>query len=194
MPIRSLLLLCLLLMLLPKTAQAQEQMVGIRSRFAFSAGAVLGFGDQAAAGVVGGFRFMGVAGMDLEYYFNSVSETPSSTSTKVGDLQFVPNFNLQASIYFFRERAWAPYALAGIGVELGGSDRVNLLGGAGVEFTFLKDRLTLQVSLRFFFPRPVDVEKQREKMLMDGKPSLPSYTDYYNLETYQLNVALRVVY
>ncbi|MBU1241011.1 hypothetical protein KKF84_11505 [Myxococcota bacterium] len=182
------------LALCPNPVQAQEEKMGIRSRFSFAFGGNLGFGDQASAGIIGGVRFMGVAGADIEYDFNRVAETPLPTSRKVSDLHFVPNLRLGGTVYFYRKKRYATFATGGLGIDLGTSNRVNLFAGSGIEITFVKDRITLCISLRFYFPRPVDVEKQREQLLMEGKPSLPAYTDYYNFDTYQLNFAVKIVY
>ncbi len=190
----SLLLLTATLTLAPAPAAAQDLKMGIRSRFSFAFGGNLGFGDQATAGIIGGVRFMGVAGADIEFDFNRVTETPSPQSNSVSDLHFVPNLKLGGVVYFFRKKRYATYATGGLGIDLGTSNRVNLFAGSGVEITLSEDRITLNISLRFYFPRPVDVEKQREQLLMEGKPSLPAYTDYYNLDTYQLNFALKLVY
>ncbi|MBN2723514.1 MAG: hypothetical protein JXR95_05520 [Deltaproteobacteria bacterium] len=168
---------------------------GITRRFSFGAGTQLGFGDQAVVGILGSARFMGVAGFDLEYDFNRVTSTPPRNPREINALHFVPNLKLSGAVYFFRKRRYATYALGGIGIDMGADyNRSNLFTGAAVEFTFLKNTLTLNVGLRFYFPRPVDVEKQRERLVMDGTPVLPSYTDYYNFDTYQLFISLRYYY
>jgi opacity protein-like surface antigen len=187
--------LLLFITFFPSTSFAQEAFKGIRSRFSFGSGVKFGFGDQASAGVVGSIRFMGVAGADIEYDFNNVASKISTTTMNMRDLHFVPNLKLGGVVYWFRNKRYAPYGTGGLGLDLGsGNDRTNLYAGAGIEFTFLKDRITVNVGIRFFLPRPVDVEKHRERLIMEEKPSLPSYTEYYNFDTYQFTFAIRFYY
>ncbi|MBU1220135.1 hypothetical protein KKF34_10575 [Myxococcota bacterium] len=186
--------LFLYLFLFSSGAAAQE-IPGIRSRFSFGGGFQLGFGDQAVIGLAGSARFMGVAGIDLEYDFNRITSTPPRNPREISALQFIPNTKLLGTIYFSRKKRYATYAQGGIGIDLGADyNRSNLIGGAGIEFVYFKDRLVLNVTLRFYFPRPVDVEKQREHLIMDGTPTLPSYTDYYSFQTVQLSISIKYYY
>ena len=181
--------------LFPNMAFSQESSPGIQSRFSFGTGAQLGFGDQATAGIVGSIRFMGVAGVDLEYDFNRVTSSPESSPKTITDLLFVPALKLGGIVYFFRSNRYAPFGMGGIGIDLdSATNRTNLYWGGGIEFTFVKNRITANIGLRFFLPRPVDVEKQRERLTMDGKATLPSYTEYYNLNTYQFFFSVRIYY
>ncbi len=168
---------------------------GLNRRFSFGIGAQLGLGPHGTAGLIGSMRFSGIAGIDMEYDFNRVTSTPSSSSREVSDLLFTPNYKLMGVVNFFREKNWSPYALFGLGIDLGADfNRSNLIGGAGLEFTFLQNRIVFSLGFRLFLPRPVDVERQRERRLMDGNPSLPSYTDYYNFDQYQITLSVRVYY
>lgn len=178
----------------PSESSAQE-IPGIRSRFSFGGGFQLGFGDQAVIGLAGSARFMGVAGIDLEYDFNRVTSTPPRNPREVSALQFIPNTKLLGTVYFSRKKRYATYAQGGIGIDLGADyNRSNLIAGAGIEFVYFNDRLALNITLRFYLPRPVDVEKQREHLIMDGTPTLPSYTDYYSFQTVQLSVSVKYYY
>jgi len=168
---------------------------GLQSRFSFGIGTQVGLGNQGTAGLIGSLRFHGVAGLDLEYDFNRVTSTPSSSSRIVDDLKFTPNFKIEGVVHFFREKKWSPFAVFGLGLDLGADfNRTNMIGGGGLEFTFFRNRVVFSLGLRLFFPRPVDVEKQRERRMMDGNPVLPAYTDYYNFDQYQITMSVRVYY
>ncbi len=168
---------------------------GLSSRFSFGVGTQVGLGNQGTAGLVGSLRFAGIAGLDLEFDFNRVTTTPSVTSREVSDLLFTPNFKILGVVNLFRDRKWSPFAVFGLGVDLGADfNRTNMVTGGGVEFTFFRNRVVFSLGLRVFVPRPADVEKQRERRLMDGNPTLPAYTDYYNFDQYQIFMSVRVYY
>ncbi|PKN24458.1 MAG: hypothetical protein CVU65_11770 [Deltaproteobacteria bacterium HGW-Deltaproteobacteria-22] len=168
---------------------------GLQSRFSFGIGTQVGLGNQGTAGLIGSLRFHGIAGLDLEYDFNRVTSTPSISSREVEDLKFTPNFKIEGVVHFFRDRKWSPFAVFGLGIDLGADfNRTNMIGGVGVEFPFFANRVVFALGFRLFVPRPADVEKQRERRLMDGNPVLPAYTDYYNFDQYQITMSVRVYY
>ncbi|MGM0596722.1 MAG: hypothetical protein ACQES9_06755 [Myxococcota bacterium] len=182
----------LLFLLFPVAGSAKK---GITSRFSFGFGPQIGFGNQASAGIILSSRFMGVAGVDLEYDFNRVTSTPPSDLLNEKALQFVPNLKLTGIVYFFRKNNYATFASGGIGIDMGSpKNRNNLFGGAGLEFTIMEDQVVLRLGLRFYFPKPVDVEKQRERIIMNNEPTTPAYTEYYNFDTFQFFMSLQIYY
>ncbi len=186
-------LLCAALML--PAVPEDMPLEGLSSRFSFGLGTQVGLGDQGTAGLIGSLRFAGLAGIDLEYDFNRVTTTPSATSRDVSDLQFTPGFKMLGVVNFFRDRRWSPFVVFGLGVDAGADfNRTNFVTGGGAEFTFFDNRVVFALGLRVFVPRPADVEKQRERRLMDGNPTLPAYTDYYNFDEYQIFMSVRVYY
>lgn len=168
---------------------------GSSRRFSFGIGLQTGLGQQGTTGIIGSMRLLDAAGVDIEYDFNRVTSTPSKTSRAVEDLQFYPNFKLEAVVHFFREKQWSPWMLFGLGIDLGANfSRSNMQFGTGLDVFLWQQRVVFSLGFRIFVPWPADVEKQREYRLMDGNPVLPPYTDYYNFNIYQFIVSVRYFY
>lgn len=168
---------------------------GSSRRFSFGIGIQTGFGAQATSGIIGSMRFLDAAGVDIEYDLNRVTTTPSPASRAIEDLQFYPNFKLEAVVHFFREKQWSPWMLFGLGIDLGADfSRSNMQFGTGVDIFLWQQQIVLSLGFRVFVPWPADVERQREYRLMDGSPILPAYTDYYNFDCYQFLLSIRYFY
>ncbi len=157
-------------------------------------GPYAGFGNQAVTGVVGSGRLSRVAGVDIELDFNRVSNVPDRHSTNPEDLKFIPNIRVAGVFYTRRLNTYSFFLTGGVGFDLQADyNRSNMFTGVGIEFVFLRGYLTFSTTLRYFFPKPSDVEYQRELISMEGETP-PSFLSYYFLDNYQLHMVVRWYY